>query len=161
MTDREALAAHVEAAFPIEALHSIEQVLRHGNDCPDCSLMATELEHWRRVAIDRAGLAMLAGMQQHLTASGWRWFVSRFLREAIANENASNRLEIESLVYFLSPAGEIAGAADEVIETLSVDQLDVLFDFHLWLASNDFWQDYAGRDINAAMVFLKEAIDSR
>jgi hypothetical protein len=161
MTDRIALAARIEMAFPVGEFSPIESMLRHGDECSDCSLLAAELEQWGRLPITRAGLAIIARIQQHLTPKGWRWFVSKFLRDVVADENLSNRIEIESLIYFLSPSITAADAVRVVLCELTDRQLEVLLAFQGWLAMNDFWQDYLGRDIEAAVKFVNEFVAER
>jgi hypothetical protein len=158
MIDRQTLAARIESAFPAEDSLAAEPALRHGDECFECSTASAELEQWRRVPVDRSGLAIAAGMQRHLTFEGWRWFASNFLRDIVRDENLSNRIEIESLVYFLSPIDEVAGETLAMLKSPSLVQLEVLVEFHQWLASNEFWRDYAGHDIEAATTFLRDAI---
>ncbi|MEO8153883.1 MAG: hypothetical protein ABI605_12490 [Rhizobacter sp.] len=161
MINREMLSARIEAAFPAAHLLPDEPVLLHGNECLDCSMLISEMDQWFRIPIDRPGLALFAGMQRHLTPGGWRWFVTNFLRLGVVDDNPANRIEIDSLIWFLSPSAETADLVIEVLDNLSLEQLGVLVEFLHWLATHEFWQDYSGHEITAAIEFLNERVGSR
>jgi len=136
-------------------------MLLHGDECHDCSLLAAELKQWRHLPVTRERLVILARIQPHLTPKGWGWFVSKFLRDVVADDNLSNRIEIESLIYFLSPSAANAEEVRVVLGELTERQLEVLLDFQRWIATNEFWRDYLGHDIAAAVEFINKLLAER
>jgi hypothetical protein len=160
MSDLSLLSDQFDKAFP-RALSQPAEMFLHGGGCVECSMMKAEVEGWHDRPPSRRDLSHLATMQRHLSSEGWLWFVSNFLRSVIGEEELANRLEIEHLVYFLSPKNEEDATSLQATKHLTDEQLKVLIGFLSRLLANDFWSTYAGPDIEAAINALEAVLTER
>lgn len=159
MNKRDFLLKEIEQAFPFIEMPSNDELLFHSDNCKECKYLRNDIEKYRDKKITGKFIRLVHQELALLSAKAWEWLLPYYLRFCLTPEAEQNQMEIEYLVYNLSPKEEYKKDTILRLSFLSDIQILCLIHFLEWLFDDEYWGDFFKEDISAALTFLRNIKD--
>ena len=154
------LLKKINAAFLKIDMPDKNEMLFHEKDrCQNYLL--EEIEELRGGVISLEEIRILHQDMSTLSAKAWLWILPHYLRSCLTPEAEYSQMEIEYLIYSLSPTLKFESDVISRLSLLDKDQIECLIDFINWCSKKEFWNEYCPSDIFRAKVFLTELITQK
>ena len=151
----DSLLIEIEKAFPFIEMPSKDELMFHAENCEECRYLRNDIEKYREKKITGEFIRLVHQELSLLSVKTWGWLLPYYLRFCLTPEAEQNQMEIEYLIYNLSPKEEFTKDTILRLSFLSDIQVLCLIHFLEWLLGDDYWGDYFKKDISAALAFLR------
>lgn len=155
------LAGEIDRLLPLVNMPPADALVHHREGCPVCKDLAGDLEELRGRAIDGDAIRQLHQEMSHLSAEAWRWVLPYYLRYCLTPEAEYNSFETEFLIYSLSPLKEFEADTANRLALLSLDQVNLLRSFLIYLLTVEYWKSYCPLELHRGILFLEEILRVR
>ena len=154
MTNKDYLLNEIKKHFPFIEMPSNDELMFHDDNCEECKLLKNDIENFRGKKITGEFIRLVHQELSLLSAKTWAWLLPFYLRFCLTPEAKRNQMEIEYLIYNLSPQKEFE--KDTVMRLSNLSDIQLLCLTHLleWLLGDEYWGDFFKEDINTALTFL-------
>lgn len=148
------LDKEITASFPKVSMPEPSEILFKPQDKSDPEDIVQELENFKRKGVESELVRALHQNLSRLSAKTWRWLLPYYLRFCLTPEAENSQMEIEFLVYALSPSKKFRSDTKERLFLLDIGQVNSLINFIRWLKGQEYWSTYLSEDLDNAEIFL-------
>ena len=149
------LLKEIESAFPFVEMPDASDLTFHQMDCYQCEYLKNDIEEYRGKEITGQVIRFFHQEMSLLSAKAWQWILPHYLRFCLTLGAEYNRMEIEFLIYSLSPQLQFQKDTLQRLSGFNQTQIDCLIHFLDWCLGQQYWKDYCPDEINGAMNFLR------
>ena len=156
------LLEKIDRFFPYVKKPSADEITVHkkeeDDDCRQCDHLRRALAKESNSRLTDGAIRSVAGDLYLLSAKGFRWFLSHYLKRCVTQEPEWDNRSLDSLIYFLSGyddnKADYKAEATATLSTLSADQLVCLLHVIEWYAQNPMSSFGGADDIASAMRYV-------
>lgn len=151
---KDLLLKEITLAFPLLDMPLKNELTIHSDDCEECANLQYDLEEFRGKKNSDKLIRLVHQELSNLSVKAFLWILPHFLIYSINSKAEKPRMEMEFLVYYLSPSVECHDVMIQRFSFISIIQLNCLIHFLDWCLIHPYWKEYFPNDINEAKHFL-------
>lgn len=150
----EHLKEEIESVFPFVKKPKGLELSFHKDDCHQCAYLRDDLEEYQDKELPPEAIRHIHQEMSCLSEQGWYWALPSYLRYSLAAETQHNQMEIEFLIYNLSPELEHQAETANRLSALDNKQMQCLLHFLEWCQQHEKWGQYCPDEISSGIEFL-------
>lgn len=157
MTDTlSALRRKIESAFPsVDMPPSKNLISPSAARRVEGDGLLRDIEEFRGMPVSVELIRSVHQELHDLSAEAWRWILPHYLRYCMSEAGLESEMELEFLIYKLSPKPEFAHETTEHLALLTQLQINCMIDVVNWCMSDKCWSEYFSDELHGALLFLK------
>ncbi len=147
------LLKEIKATFRTIEMPPNNEISFHSKDCLQCEGLRNVLETYREKEITGDLIRLIHQELSQLSAKVWLWIFPHYLTYCLTPEAEYNFMEMEFLVYALSPSKTYELETSQRLTLFNETQIMCIVHFLEWSRQNEAWIDLE-EDIDNALRYL-------